>query len=99
MLWESMVALKWLLIVAVLGYVGLLALMYLFQRSLMYFPDATRTPPATAGLPQADEVVLTSSDGEKLIAWHVAPKGAKRLVIYFQGNAGGLTCVPGASNG
>ncbi len=95
MLWESMVALKWLLIVAVLGYVGLLALMYLFQRSLMYFPDATRTPPATAGLPQADEVVLTSSDGEKLIAWHVAPKGAKRLVIYFQGNAGGLNLRAG----
>ena len=89
-LWKTMVALKWLLIVAVLGYVGLLALMYLFQRSLMYFPDAARTPPAAAGLPQAEEVVLTSADGEKLIAWHVAPKGAKRLVIYFQGNAGGL---------
>ena len=90
MLWESMVVLKWVLILVVLGYGGLLALMYLFQRSLMYFPDATRTPPAAAGLPEAEEVVLTSDDGEKLVAWHVAPKGAKRLVIYFQGNAGGL---------
>jgi fermentation-respiration switch protein FrsA (DUF1100 family) len=85
-----MVVLKWVLILVVLGYGGLLALMYLFQRSLMYFPDATRTPPAEAGLPEAEEVVLTSDDGEKLVAWHVAPKGAKRLVIYFQGNAGGL---------
>ena len=73
--------------------------MYLFQRSLMYFPDATRTPPAAAGLPEAEEVVLTSADGEKLVAWHVAPKGAKRLVIYFQGNAGGLNCVPAVSSG
>jgi fermentation-respiration switch protein FrsA (DUF1100 family) len=89
-LWESMVVLKWLLIIAVVGYLGLLTLMYLFQRSLMYFPDAKRTPPAAAGLPQAEEVALTSSDGEKLVAWHVAPKGEKRLVIYFQGNAGGL---------
>ena len=85
-----MTALKWLLVLAVAGYGGLLALMYVFQRSLMYFPDAKRTPPALAGLPQAEEVVLTSSDGEKLIAWHVPPRAGKKLVIYFQGNAGGL---------
>jgi hypothetical protein len=89
-LWESMTILKWVLLIAVVGYIGLLTLMYLFQRSLMYFPDAKRTPPAAAGLPQAEEVALTSSDGERLVAWHVAPRGAKRLVIYFQGNAGGL---------
>jgi fermentation-respiration switch protein FrsA (DUF1100 family) len=84
-----MTALKWLL-VAVAGYGALLALMYVFQRSLMYFPDNKRTPPALAGLPQAEEVVLVSSDGEKLIAWHVPPRAGKKLVIYFQGNAGGL---------
>ena len=84
-----MTALKWLLL-AVLGYGALLALMYVFQRSLMYFPDNKRTPPALAGLPQAEEVVLVSSDGEKLIAWHVPPRAGKKLVIYFQGNAGGL---------
>jgi fermentation-respiration switch protein FrsA (DUF1100 family) len=84
-----MTALKWLL-VAVLGYGGLLALMYVFQRSLMYFPDTRRTPPALAGLPQAEEVRLTSSDGEKLIAWHVAPREGKPVVLYFQGNGGAL---------
>jgi uncharacterized protein len=85
-----MTALKWLLIAAVLGYGGLLALMYVFQRALMYFPDAKRTPPALAGLPQAQEVTLTSSDGERLIAWFVPPSGDKPVVLYFQGNAGGL---------
>jgi len=84
-----MTALKWLL-VAVLGYGALLVLMYVFLRSLMYFPDNKRTPPALAGLPQAEEVVLVSSDGEKLIAWHVPPRAGKKLVIYFQGNAGAL---------
>jgi uncharacterized protein len=84
-----MTALKWLLL-AVAGYGALLVLMYVFQRSLMYFPDTKRTPPALAALPQAEEVVLTSSDGEKLIAWHVPPRAGKKLVIYFQGNAGGL---------
>ena len=71
-------ALKWLLILAVLGYGGLLALMYVFQRALMYFPDPTRTAPAQAGLPQAEEVPLTSSDGETLIAWHVPPRRRSR---------------------
>jgi len=84
-----MTALKWLLVAAA-GYGVLLVLMYVFQRSLMYFPDTKRTPPALAGLPQAEEVALVSSDGEKLIAWHVPPRAGKKLVIYFQGNAGGL---------
>ncbi len=84
-----MTALKWLLVAAA-GYGALLVLMYVFQRSLMYFPDTKRTPPALAGLPQAEEVVLVSSDGEKLIAWHVPPRAGKKLVIYFQGNAGAL---------
>src|SRR5262249_58283829 len=85
-----MTALKWLLLIAVVGYGGVLGLMYVFQRGLMYFPDPTRTPPAAAGLPQAQEVTLTSSDGEKLITWFVPPKGAKPLIIYFHGNAGAL---------
>ena len=85
-----MTALKWLLILAVLLYGGLLALMYVFQRALMYFPDARRTPPAAAGFPQAEEVTFTTSDGETLVAWHVAPRGDKPVVLYFQGNAGAL---------
>ena len=85
-----MTALKWLVIAAVLGYGGLLALMYVFQRALLYFPDTAHTPPARAGLPRAEEVMLTSGDGEKLIAWFVAPRGNKPVVLYFQGNAEGL---------
>jgi fermentation-respiration switch protein FrsA (DUF1100 family) len=80
--------LKWLVIATVVIYAGALALMYVFQRSLMYFPDTTRTLPAQAGLPQATEVTLTSADGERLIAWHVPPRGDKPVVLYFQGNAG-----------
>jgi fermentation-respiration switch protein FrsA (DUF1100 family) len=84
-----MTGLKWFLIIVIVGYGGLLALMAVFQRKLMYFPDPTRIPPVQAGLPQAEELTLTSSDGEKLIAWHVAPRGDKPVVLYFQGNAGG----------
>src|SRR5476651_1573628 len=85
-----MPTLKWLVIAIVLGYGGLLALMYVFQRALLYFPDPAHTLPAQAGLPQAEEVTFQSDDGEKLIAWYVSAQAGKKLVIYFQGNAGGL---------
>lgn len=80
---------KWLIVVAVLGYGGLLGLMYVFQRALMYFPDTARVAPAAAGLPQAEVVTLTASDGETLVAWHVPARADKPIVLYFQGNAGG----------
>jgi fermentation-respiration switch protein FrsA (DUF1100 family) len=90
-----MATLKSLIILAILAYGGVLALMYVFQRSLMYFPDRARTSPAAAGLPQAEEVTLTSADGERLIAWYVPPQAAKPLVIYFHGNGGALNLRAG----
>ena len=85
-----MTSLKWTLILALAGYAALVALLYLTQRSLLYFPDKTRTRPADAGLPQAEEVLLQSADGEQLIAWHVPPRDGKPVIVYFQGNGGGL---------
>src|SRR5262245_12489052 len=85
-----MTGLKWILIAGVVGYLGVLALMYFAQRALMYFPDVARTPPSAAGLPLAEEVVLQTQDGEKVIAWHVPPRGEKPVVLYFHGNGGAL---------
>jgi fermentation-respiration switch protein FrsA (DUF1100 family) len=81
---------KWLFIVAATGYLALGALMFIAQRALMYFPERVRTPPAAAGLPQAQEITLDTADGEKIIAWHVPPHDGKPLVIYFHGNGGSL---------
>jgi fermentation-respiration switch protein FrsA (DUF1100 family) len=82
--------LKWLLIIVVVGYGGLLLLVYLGQRALQYFPERARTPPAAAGLPEAEEVVLDSSGGERVIVWHIPPRGEKPVVLYFHGNGGSL---------
>src|SRR5262245_10326812 len=84
-----MTILKWLLI-GLACYAGLVALLYVAQRSMMYFPETARTPPASAGLPQADEIVLDTSDGEEAIAWHVPPGADKPVVPYFHGNGGAL---------
>jgi hypothetical protein len=56
----------------------LIALMYVVQRSLIYFPERLRTPPSAAGLPEAHEVALDTKDGEKVIVWHVPPRGENR---------------------
>src|SRR5262245_57944289 len=71
-------------------YLGLVALMYVAQRSLMYFPETVRTAPAEAGFPEAEEIVLDTADGERVIAWHVAPRGDRPVVLYFHGNGGAL---------
>jgi uncharacterized protein len=84
-----MTVVKWLLAAAV-AYAGFVALMYVSQRKLMYLPDTTRWRPAAVGLPEAAEVVLDTADGEKIIVWHVPPRDGQPVVLYFQGNGGGL---------
>src|SRR5262245_55743011 len=44
-----------------------------------------RTAPAMVGFP-AEEVILDTADGEKVIAWHVPGKPGKVVVLYFHGN-------------
>jgi uncharacterized protein len=82
--------LKWFIVFALAGYVVLVALLYLAQRSLLYFPDPRRLDPAGAGLRQAEELTLQSADGVHVRAWHVPPREGLPVVIYFQGNGGGL---------
>jgi hypothetical protein len=92
-----MATLKTLIIMAILAYAGVLALMYVFQRSLMYFPDRSRTPPAAAGLPQAEEVTLKSADGESLLAWYVPPQESPHHL--FPAMAVRSICAPIALDG
>jgi len=35
-------------------------------------------------------VALQTSDGERILVWHLPPRGEKPVVLYFQGNGGGL---------
>jgi fermentation-respiration switch protein FrsA (DUF1100 family) len=82
---------KSFLVFAVVLYVSLVGLMYLAQRSLMYFPDRQRVAPASVGLLEAAEETLTTADGERVIVWHVPPREGRPVIIYFQGNGGGLS--------
>jgi fermentation-respiration switch protein FrsA (DUF1100 family) len=86
----AMIALKGAAVVAVVLYLGTAAMLYFTQRSMMYFPETLRTPPAQAGLPEAEAVALTAADGENLVAWYVAPREDRPIVLYFHGNGGAL---------
>jgi fermentation-respiration switch protein FrsA (DUF1100 family) len=81
---------KWVLIVLTTGYVALVVLMYVAQRALMYFPETVRTTPAEAGLANAEEIVLDTADGARVIAWHVPRHGDGPVWLYFHGNGGSL---------
>src|SRR3982074_1229119 len=82
-----MTVLKWFLIVVSIGYVGGLAALFLLQRSFLFpIPQASRTAPAAAGFAQAEEHLLTTDDGEKVIVWHAAAKPGHPVVLYFHGN-------------
>jgi fermentation-respiration switch protein FrsA (DUF1100 family) len=85
-----MAIIKWIFILAATGYVALTAVMFFGQRALMYFPDSLRVAPDAAGLPQAEEVVLDTADGEKIVAWHVPPRAGRPVALYFHGNGGTL---------
>ncbi|MFO7695305.1 MAG: alpha/beta hydrolase [Vicinamibacterales bacterium] len=68
----------------------LLLLLWAGQRSLMYLPIGTATPPSDAGLPEAEELSVKTSDGLSLGAWFLRPGQGRALasVIVFNGNAG-----------
>jgi uncharacterized protein len=87
---RTMSVLGWLGVIVITAYVGFTAVVYFGQRSLMYFPDTAHTTPAAAGLPEAEEVPLTASDGTRILAWHVAPGNDKPVILYFHGNGGAL---------
>jgi fermentation-respiration switch protein FrsA (DUF1100 family) len=70
------------------GVVALVALLWTFQRRLIYLPGRD-IPPVTTVLPDWMDTAVTTSDGEALGVWYSPPpiEGAP-IVIVFNGNAG-----------
>jgi fermentation-respiration switch protein FrsA (DUF1100 family) len=82
-----MAVLKWTVIVLAVIYLGGVAVLYFKQRAMLFpIPPVGRTAPDAAGLPEAEEHVLTSADGEKVIVWHVPPRPDRPVVLFFPGN-------------
>jgi len=75
-----------LLVVMAAAYVGVVAVLYEYQRDFLYLPPQTfRTAPAAAGFVEAKEDALSTQDGEKVIVWSVPPHEGKKVVLFFHG--------------
>jgi fermentation-respiration switch protein FrsA (DUF1100 family) len=70
--------------------VGLLTLIWMTQRRMIYFPDTAEPSLAQAGLVDVEPVAFETSDGVRLGAWFFAGSGpAPRVtILVFNGNAG-----------
>jgi fermentation-respiration switch protein FrsA (DUF1100 family) len=91
-----MTVLKWIALAAMVGYLGGTAVLFFQQRSFIFpVPTTSRTAPAAAGLPGAEEQVLTTTDGEQVIVWHVPPRPGHAVVLFFHGNGDFLAGLVG----
>lgn len=80
-----------LLGVAVVGAVVVLltGLLWAFQRSLVFLPDAGPQQPVDAVLPGARDVQLRTADGLRLDAWHLPAPAAPGAVTVLVANGNG----------
>lgn len=76
-------------VVVAVAYTALVALLFIFQRSLLYHPASTAPSPAESGVAEMQVVALRTEDDLTLEAWYAPPPAADGLVVvYFCGNAG-----------
>ncbi|MCF6331619.1 MAG: alpha/beta hydrolase [Sulfurimonas sp.] len=82
---------KILFFVLTIGYLILIALMYIFQSKLIYFPltniDLT---PKDIGL-EYESIIFETNDKTKLHAWYIQKKDAKTTLFFLHGNGGNIS--------
>jgi uncharacterized protein len=83
--------LKWTSVTVFVAYAALCVGLYAVQRQLVFPPLGPHISARAAGLLEAQEIGLPTSDGETLVAWYVAPRDDKPLVVYFHGNGDTLS--------
>src|SRR3954447_22002211 len=82
-----MTILQWIAFLLAAVYCAGLVVLYVRQREMLFpIPPVGRTAPDAAGLSEAEEHVLTTTDGEKVIVWHVPAKQGRPVILYFPGN-------------
>jgi fermentation-respiration switch protein FrsA (DUF1100 family) len=82
--------LTWLLASLAFAYVLIVIALAAFQRRLQYFPDRRLTHLAQTGMRDGEELRITTTDGETLVAWFFLAKNGLPLILYFHGNGGAL---------
>jgi uncharacterized protein len=80
----------WAAAILALAVLGVLLLVWMGQRTLIYFPDRDVPSPAVTGLTGAEVVRIPAADGVTLQAWFLPSYSQQPspAVIVFNGNAG-----------
>ena len=82
--------LGWPLALVAFAYALAVIALAAFQRKLQYFPDRRLTALAQTGMRDGEELRITTTDGERLVAWFFPAKDGLPLILYFHGNGGAL---------
>jgi hypothetical protein len=73
------------------SWLGIIALAYIFQDKLIYFPDKQLSlVPSDLGMP-FQEVNITTSDQLTLHGWFIPHETSKATVLFMHGNAGNIS--------
>lgn len=81
-----MASLKTFFLYALIFYVGLVACLYVLQRSLIYYPHTGL--PHFPDIKGADYIIVTTQDGLALQGWYARSRKGKPTLLWFHGNAG-----------
>lgn len=77
--------------IAVLAYIGLAAMFFVTQRSLLYYPSHTWVSMQEAGANAAyREISVRTEDGVDLKAWYAPATARPFTIVFFHGNADNL---------
>ena len=71
-------------------YFGLIFIVYVSQRSLMYNPGKTVSGPEAHNLPEMKNLALTTADGLVIQSWYAEPQKGQLILIFFHGNSGSI---------
>ena len=79
------------LLIVGLGGIVLKSLVGALEPRLVFFPNRGEdVTPSSLGL-RYERVPLTTSDGERLVAWQLEPERPRADIVYFHGNGGNLS--------
>jgi fermentation-respiration switch protein FrsA (DUF1100 family) len=69
-------------------YTLLLAMLFVMQRKILYFPQKESLMPASFGLHDFHKISLTTQDGVTITGWFAEAEEGFPTLLYFHGNAG-----------
>jgi uncharacterized protein len=72
----------------VIVYVSVVAIVFVFQRNLQYFPHQDLKEPEFYGASVFREVELKTVDGLALTSWYAAAKDGFDTIVHYHGNGG-----------